>query len=164
MPILTTKFARGCLRSAFKTARTRWPFTIPAIVLLPDHLHVIWILPDGDSAFSTRWAWIKREFTRNWLAGAGIERTTTRSKQSERRRGVWQRRFWEHTIRNETDFQHHCDYIHYNPVKRGLTRCPQDWPYSSFQRFVRTGDYSPSWGCAESPVPTLGDLDEDAIE
>jgi hypothetical protein len=80
------------------------------------------------------------------------------AKRLGRRRGVWQRRFWEHVIRSEDDLAAHCDYIHFNPVKHGLARCPRDWPYSSFPRIVAAGDYDPDWGCGSFPPPPLARL------
>ena len=86
------------------------------------------------------------------------------SKRRDRRRGVWQRRFWEHVLEDENDLEKHCDYIHYNPVKHGLVHCSRDWPYSSFARFVKSGDYAADWGCSERPPPDFGDLDQTAME
>jgi putative transposase len=163
-PILTGDLARSCLRRAFIAARARWPFQTVAIVLLPDHLHAIWSLPAGDFAFSRRWAWIKRAFTRDFLARGADDRGVSPAKRRDRRRGVWQRRFWEHLLRDEEDFERHCDYIHYNPVKHGVVARPRDWPYSSFARFVAAGDYPPDWGCGTLPRPTFGDLDRTAVE
>ncbi len=108
-PILTTERGRRCLRSAILDAKSEWPFAIPAIVLLPDHLHAIWALPRGDSNFPRRWSWIKRVFTTEWLKSGGAEVAVSRSQRKNRRRGVWQRRFWEHVIRDEIDFERHCD-------------------------------------------------------
>ena len=147
-PILATPEARVCLRAAITQTQARWLFEIRAVVLLPDHLHTIWTLPDGDADFSRRWAFLKKQFTRAWLAGGGAEQATSRSRQRNRRRGVWQRRFWEHAIRDEADFVRHCDYIHYNPVKHGLVGCPHDWAYSTFRRFVQEKRYEPDWRCA----------------
>jgi putative transposase len=163
-PILVTDLARRCLRAAFVEARARWPFQVAAIVLLPDHLHAIWVLPAGDADFSRRWAWIKRSMTRRWLQEGGTERERSPSKRLDRRRGVWQRRFWEHCLRDEVDFERHCDYIHFNPVKHGLARCPRDWPYSTFARFVCSGDYPPDWGCGSTPPPRFDGLDATAME
>jgi putative transposase len=136
--------ARRMLGSVIRRCLLRRPLKVVAIVLLPDHLHCLWALPAGDCAYSERWRWIKREFTRDWLACGGIEQPRRVSRQ--RRRGVWQRRFWEHTIRDETDLENHFDYIHYNPVKHGLVQRPRDWPWSSFHRWVRAGHYPPNWG------------------
>jgi putative transposase len=146
-PILATPEARVCLRTALQQTAARWPFAIRAIVLLPDHLHTIWTLPDGDADFSRRWAFLKKQFTRGWLAAGGAEQATSHSRRRNRRRGVWQRRFWEHTIRDEVDFIRHCDYIHYNPVKHGRAECPHAWPYSSFPRFVSENKYAADWQC-----------------
>lgn len=144
--ILTDPLARQLLREAFHGCRTRWPFRVEAIVLLPDHLHTIWSLPRGDTAYSRRLAWIKKEFTKSWIAEGGTEEAVSDSRHRNRRRGVWQRRFWEHSLEDEDDLERHFDYIHYNPVKHGLVRAPSAWPYSSFHRFVRLGAYPPEWG------------------
>ncbi len=132
------------LRSAFAEERCKRPFTIDAIVVLPDHLHCIWTLPEGDSDFSTRWHGIKWRFSRAIPPGERL--SPRRIRKGER--GVWQRRFWEHAIRDDTDFARHADYIHHNPVKHGLARSPADWPYSSFQRFVAAGIYPADWAAS----------------
>jgi putative transposase len=151
--------ARSLLASSLRRWRTRWPFGLTAIVLLPDHLHAIWTLPPGDGGFSTRWAWLKKEFTKAWLAIAGSEQPVSRGRQAERRRGVWQPRFWEHTIQDEEDFEQHFDYIHYNPVKHGLVRTPCEWPWPSFHRWVRRGVYPPDWACGINPPPDFASID-----
>ena len=133
----------GLLRDAFRTVRAERPFTIDAIVILPDHLHAIWTLPDGDADYSGRWRAIKSHFTRE-LRTSGMPLTP--DNRGEYR--LWQRRFWEHTIRDDTDFQRHVDYIHWNPVKHGLTKCVADWPYSSFHKYVRLGLLSLEWATA----------------
>lgn len=102
-----------------RESQSLWPFEIRAIVLLPDHLHAIWSLPRGDQEYPRRWGWIKKEFTKRHLAEGGGEGWISRSKQQDRRRGVWQRRFWEHTLEDEDDYEAHFDYIHWNPVKHG---------------------------------------------
>lgn len=163
-PLLCTDNGRVCLRRAIQGARVRWPFHTAAIVLLPDHLHSVWTLPAGDSRFSLRWAWIKKEFRKGWIGTGGAEQEVSPSKERDGRRGVWQRRFWEHRLRDETDFERHCDYIHYNPVKHGLVSCPGEWPFSTFLRFVRAGDYPPDWGCESKPTPDFGGLERTAIE
>jgi putative transposase len=147
-PFLCEPNARSCLRAAFHACRARWPFEIVAIVLVPDHLHAMWTLPGGDSEYSRRWAFLKRCFTERWLATGGTEANATPGWSRQRRRGVWQPRFWEHAIRDETDLERHVEYILYNPVKHGLCCCPGDWPYSSFERFVKRGDYDAAWGRA----------------
>jgi putative transposase len=132
----------AALRSAFRDVQQNHPFTLDAIVVLPDHLHAIWTLPDGDADFSTRWRLIKGTFSRAVPPG---ERTS-HSRMTKGERGIWQRRFWEHTLRDETDFERHCDYIHFNPVKHGHVGRVRDWPYSSFARMVRSGVYPDDWG------------------
>jgi putative transposase len=128
------------LREVFRSVRRAHPFQFDAIVLLPDHLHCIWTLPEGDSNYPNRWRLIKGGFSRA-LAKTG--RPIRRNSKGEY--DVWQRRYWEHLVRDERDFQTHMDYIHYNPVKHGFVKRVCDWPYSSFQRFVRQGWISNDW-------------------
>jgi putative transposase len=142
--------ACDCLRATIHECRQRWPFESIAFVLLPDHLHAIWTLPTGDCGYSQRWAWLKHTFTRRWLEARCSAADSGRIWQ--RRRTVWQPRFWEHTIREEKDFGNHLDYIHYNPVKHGYAVKPQDWPYSSFHRFAKLGWYEPDWGANPDDV------------
>jgi putative transposase len=125
------------LRAAFRYTKHRHPFTIDAIVVLPDHLHAIWTLPDGDADFALRWRLIKTVFSRDLSGG---ERVST-SRVSKGERGIWQRRYWEHTLRNDDDFERHVDYIHFNPVKHRHVNRVRDWSYSSFHRYVRLGIY-----------------------
>ena len=113
----------------------RTPFTIEAIVVLPDDLHCIWILPPNDADYSNRWRLIKSAFSRSIESTARL--SSRRLKKQER--GIWQRRFWEHTLRNQQDFNAHMDYIHYNPIKHNYVKCAADWPYSSFHRLVELG-------------------------
>ena len=122
-------------------------FDMIGFVILPDHLHCIWSLPEGDGDFSARWSKIKRLFTKRWLASGGRQHSVSPSRSRHREKGVWQRRFWEHMIRNEDDMMRHLDYIHFNPVKHGLVGCPHAWPHSSFERCVREGYYAPEWQC-----------------
>jgi putative transposase len=129
------------LRAAYRLAQSRRPFETVAICILPDHLHAIWALPDGDNDFSTRWALIKSGFSR------GIEaRPRSPSKIVKREKGIWQRRYWEHAIRNEDDLERHIDYIHFNPVKHGHVSRVADWPHSSFHRYVEQGLLKLDWG------------------
>ncbi len=137
----------GLLRDAFRRVWTERPFTIDAIVILPDHLHAIWTLPDGDADYSGRWRAIKSHFTHE-LRISGMPLIS--DKRGEYR--LWQRRFWEHTIRDDTDFQRHVDYIHWNPIKHGLTQCVADWPYSSFHKYVCLGLLPPEWATAINEV------------
>src|SRR3974390_1446199 len=118
------------LRSAFRYVRARHPFAIEATVTLPDHLHAIWTLPEADVDYSTRWQLIKGMFSRNPPHGETV--STSRAGKAER--GIWQRRYWEHTLRDEGDFERHVDYIHFNPVKHGYVTRVRDWPYSSFHQ------------------------------
>jgi putative transposase len=135
------------LREAFRLARRARPFEVDAIVILPDHLHCIWTLPPDDADFAHRWRLIKARFARKL---ADTDATVRRNNKGEY--NVWQRRFWEHTIRDEQDFQNHVDYIHYNPVKHGLVERVRDWPYSSFHRFVRRGWVSSDWAGDSSAI------------
>ncbi|MEX2525954.1 MAG: transposase [Gammaproteobacteria bacterium] len=129
------------LRVAFRETRRQYPFVIEAVVILPDHLHSIWSLPSGDVNYSGRWQVIKSRFTRA-LVKAGVNLT----QNSKGEFNLWQRRFWEHTIRDEMDFNRHVDYIHFNPVKHGLVGRVRDWPHSSFHQYVRNGTYPLNWG------------------
>lgn len=130
------------LRSAYATARRRDPFETIAICLLPDHLHAIWALPENDADFSRRWSLIKHDFSCG--LPASFERSP--SKRAKREKGIWQRRYWEHAIRNEADLSRHIDYIHFNPVKHGLVSRAGDWPHSSFHRYVARGMLPLDWG------------------
>jgi putative transposase len=138
------------LRQAFQTVQADFPFTIEAIVVLPDHIHALWTLPDNDADYSSRWRRIKAQFSRQCPPAFKSQPSLSRFRKGEQ--AIWQRRFWEHQIRNEADFSQHVDYIHYNPVKHGLVPAPKDWPYSSFQRYVKAGVYPVDWG-ADGEVP-----------
>jgi putative transposase len=129
------------LRSAFRYARVRYPLRVAATVVLPDHLHAVWILSEGDSDFAVRWRLIKTAFSRALPRGERI----SASRASKGERGIWQRRYWEHTLRDADDFARHIDYIHFNPVKHGHVARAQDWPYSSFHRMVRLGIHPKDW-------------------
>jgi putative transposase len=155
-PILTTPSARFNLHTAIDTCRATRPFTIDAIVLLHDHWHLLLTLPTGDADYSTRIAAIKANFTRHHLATGGHEQRRSASRLKWRRRGVWQRHFWEHEIRDPTDYERHFDYILYNPVKHGLARCPHSWPYSSFTQATSHNLYPVHWQChcdQRTPMP-----------
>lgn len=145
-PVLTETPARSALRTAIQQARTTLPFVIEAWVLMPDHLHCIWTLPRGDMNYPARWAIIKRHVSR--AMGDNESALTEGSRQKRGEHGFWQRRFWEHLIRNEEDLRRHLDYIHWNPVKHGCARTVAEWPYSSFHRYVRDGVYEADWGGA----------------
>ena len=146
-PLFASTAACSILGNCVREAKEKWPFDVVAMVLLPDHLHAIWSLPSGDCNYSLRWSWIKKEFTKRWLQVFSEEASISPGRQRERRRGIWQPRFWEHTIEDEEDFDRHFDYVHYNPVKHGLVRCPHEWPHSSFHRWVKAGVYPWHWAC-----------------
>jgi len=146
VPLLVEEQARVFLRLVYDRCRERWPFVTNAIVLLPDHLHAIWSLPPGDADYSRRWAWIKKEFTKLWLAEGNPERRVSVARARDGRRGVWQPRFWEHMIRDVDDFEKHADYIHFNPVKHGYAKSPGNWEWTTFHTWVRDGHYPTDWG------------------
>ena len=129
------------LGEAFRAVKSAHPFRTEAIVVLPEHLHAVWSLPEGDDDFSLRWRQIKSAFSRQ------IENTEriSNSRAGRQERGIWQRRFWEHAIRDENDYVRHVDYIHFNPVKHRLVQRARDWPYSSFHRHVLLGVYPADW-------------------
>jgi putative transposase len=135
------------LRQAIQAVQAGSPFKIEAAVILPDHVHMLWRLPGGDSDYATRWRLIKSYFTRRWPGSRDYP--TTLSRQSKGERAVWQRRNWEHMIRDEADWRRHVDYIHYNLMKHGLDHAPAAWQYSSFSTFVKQGFYSLDWGAGE---------------
>ena len=137
----------GALREAVRQTRTRTPFTIDVWVVLPDQMHCLWTLPPGDADFPGRWRAIKTAFSKA-LPGEGTPSTTMTSRGE---RGIWQRRYWEHTIRDDRDCASHMDTTHLNPFKHGYVSHPADWPYSSFRRSVAAGLYPPGWsdGAAE---------------
>lgn len=129
------------LRNACRYTKQRHPLTIEAMVVLPEHLHCIWRLPEGDDDYSLRWRLLKSHFSRHIEKGE----TVSASRLRKNERGLWQRRYWEHQIRDNTDFQRHLDYIHYNPVKHGYVNKATDWPYSSIHRWVKLGIYTKDW-------------------
>ena len=136
------------LRTAVRRTRKHYPFTIHGWVVLPDHLHCLLELPNNDSDFAKRWRLIKMLFSKH------IPATEYRNpaRQQRRERGIWQRRYWEHLIRNQQDFNAHLDYIHINPVKHGLVDYVKDWPYSTFHYCVAQGLYPENWagGCEDA--------------
>jgi len=136
------------LREAMRTTKRDHPFMIDAIVVLPDHLHCIWTLPPGDDDFPKRWRLIKARFSRCVEQGERV--SASRKRKGER--GLWQRRYWEHAIRDERDYQRHLDYIHYNPVKHGYARVPHEWPHSSLARWTERGWYSENWAASAETV------------
>lgn len=142
-PIFLNKTAISQLQLCVEIVRHTLPFTVEAFVVLPDHLHSIWTLPSDDDDYSVRWKMIKSSFSRICQPNNNI---TNISRLKKGERGVWQRRFWEHVIRNEEDYNAHCDYIHYNPVKHGLVKAPDEWEFSSYHTFTQQGYYEVNWG------------------
>jgi putative transposase len=130
------------LRQVYTSVQERYPFETIAICVLPDHLHAVWSLPEGDANFPLRWSLIKSGFSRG-LTGDGWR---SASKIAKRDKGIWQRRYWEHAIRDDADLARHVDYIHFIPVKHGYARRVCDWPYSSFDRYVARGLLPRDWG------------------
>jgi len=130
------------LRQIYISVQTRHPFETIAICILPDHLHAVWSLPRGDCNYPLRWSMIKAGFSRGFKGAA----PRTKSKIERRERGLWQRRYWEHTIRDDADLERHIDYVHFNPVKHGHVSQVRDWPYSTFHRYVERGVLSADWG------------------
>jgi putative transposase len=145
-PWLCSELARTALRAAIESVRQQYPFSIDAFVLLHDHFHSIWTLPPGDSDYSTRLRLIKGFVTKQCGNQLALPLAVCASRQKRGERNLWQRRFWEHLIRDEEDFARHCDYIHYNPVAHGLCQVPQHWQFSSLHRLIAAGVYAPDWG------------------
>jgi putative transposase len=144
------------LRQAFRKTLDARPFSCDAIVILPDHLHTIWTLPPGDMDYPGRWKAIKSNFSRG-LEKSGIPV----EKRQDGSSLVWQRRYWEHTIRDNDDLNRHIDYIHINPVKHGWVKHVADWPYSSFHRYVRQGLLPLDWASNTLSDTTWGEPDFD---
>jgi putative transposase len=146
--ILTLDTSRQILARTISEVRNQYPFAIEAWVLLPEHLHAIWTLPEEDKDYSKRWGLIKAKFSKEARVLFHAEPLANTSRSKRRETAIWQRRFWEHCIRNDQDFHRHLDYIHYNPVKHGLVSEVKDWAFSSFHRFVRQGFYPANWGAS----------------
>jgi putative transposase len=147
-PVFNSPAAVACLRTSFSSVMQRFPFVIDAMVVLPDHLHSIWTLPEGDHDFSRRWRLIKTGFTKGARDIPGLPVYVNGS--------LWQKRFWEHTIRDGQGFERHVDYIHFNPVKHGYVARASDWPYSSFHRYVREGVLPVDWAVDEDFLVGVG--------
>lgn len=133
------------LRIAFQRVIKAYPFTIDGIVVLPEHMHIIMTLPPDDENYSQRISFIKSAFSRQLEPMELINS----SRQAKRERGIWQRRFWEHLIRDEQDYERHLNYIHYNPVKHGHVKSPSQWPHSSIHRYINAGILPVNWACAD---------------
>lgn len=141
------------LREAARSARERHPFSIDAFVVLPDHLHAAWTLPAGDTDFPLRWRLIKANFSRalpkhEWRDGV---------RRARGERGIWQRRFWEHLIRDENDYARHVEYCYINPVRHRLVSAVRDWPHSSFHRDVRAGLFPEDWAGSLDNTGSFGE-------
>ena len=137
------------LRESVRKVMSTHTFGIVALVVLPEHLHAVWTLPAGERDYPLRWSLIKGGFSR----GLAQAETVSRSRRRKRERGIWQRRYWEHRIRDQADLARHVDYIHFNPVKHGHVRTPADWPYSSIHRYIRQGILGTDWA-ADSETAT----------
>lgn len=148
-PIFCENENAKLLGVVFREMQQRWPVQIDAMVLLPDHLHAIWSLSSGDTGYPKRWAWLKKEFSKRYVFMEGKEQFQSESRHRNRRLGVWQRRYWEHTIQNENEYKAYFDYIHWNPVKHGLVNSPGEWQHSTFGRWVEKGVYPRHWGASE---------------
>jgi putative transposase len=144
LPLLASPEAVAILREVIRAEKARRAFHIEAMVILPDHIHALWTLPDSDADYSIRWRNIKRSFSQQ--IDPIVRPSVLGSRQRKGEQAIWQRRFWEHRIRSESDFNHHVDYIHYNPVKHGLVMRPVDWQYSSIHRYIQKGILKPDWG------------------
>ena len=160
-PLLIDEVARKCLRVSWRDTRRRYPFALDAVFLAPDHLHCLWRMQENDCDFSTRWRFFKRRFTELFLAHGGREGARSHSRRKRGERGVWQRRFWEHRIRDDMDYARHFDYVHFNAVKHGLAARPEDWPWSTFHRYAALGWYERDWGAGNVPRSLVGRKWED---
>ncbi len=156
VPLLGDQRAIDLLHECFEIVRILHPFQTEALVVLPDHLHTIWTLPENDADFSVRWKKIKASFSTRFH-GAPVALPQSMVDKGEK--GIWQRRYWEHAIRDQQDFNRHCDYIRYNPVKHGLATFPSDWKASSFAEFVASGYYGGDWG--RTPPESIGAMNSE---
>jgi putative transposase len=140
------------LRASFRVVKESRPFSVNAIAILPDHLHTLWTLPAGDNDYPGRWRAIKSMFTRGCIKKGIIMRRNAKGEYD-----LWRRRYWEHTIRNDIDYERHVNYIHYNPVKHGLVKNVSDWPYSSFHHYVRSGILNSNWTSEPDSEDSFGE-------
>jgi putative transposase len=129
------------LRAAIVATRVKYPFRIDAWVVLPNHVHAVWTLPPDDADFSTRWRLIKAAFAKS----LPNDEPAAALRKGRNERAIWQRRFWEHLIRNDVDYARHIEYCYINPVKHGLVARVRDWPHSSFHRDVARGIFPLDW-------------------
>lgn len=141
------------LRASFLHVRETHPFQTIAMVVMPEHIHALWVLPSGDTDFAVRWRLIKAGFSHRMPVVPNLRPSLV----NKRERGIWQRRYWEHRVRNEDDMQRHMDYIHFNPVKHGHVCHAKDWPYSTFHRYVDKGWLPKDWGVASDSTGDYGE-------
>jgi putative transposase len=145
------------LRECVMAVKRRHPFDVDAMAVMPDHLHALWTLPTDDADFAKRWMLIKQGFTKR-LRGLGVlDGKSVHQRRGNGEIGLWQRRYWEHQVRDEADYARHVDYIHFNPVKHGLVRRAADWPHSSFHRYVREGRLPADWGMSATTSGSFGE-------
>jgi putative transposase len=144
-------------RSCLAAVKAKHPFRIDAMVVLPEHLHALWTLPADDADFSTRWMLLKQSFTRRLHASGALDNAAQRRRSQRGERNIWQRRFWEHRIRDAEDHARHVDYIHFNPVKHGWVLRARDWPYSSLHSYVRAGRLAEDWGISAAIAGEFGE-------
>jgi putative transposase len=141
---LTSLKARTSLHRAVVECRRRYPFNLDGWVLLPDHLHCIWTLPEYDVNYSRRWSIIKRLFTQTYEEGKELPPP------------YWQARFWTHTLVDDKDYEHHLNYLHFNPVKHGYVSAPGEWPWTSLHRYIGAGLYPVDWAQATDIPSEIG--------
>lgn len=157
-PLFVTEAWRDLFFACIEKISGSLPFHTLAWVLMPDHYHAIWVMPSGDSDYSKRWRRIKEEFTKAFLKAGGVEQSQSPSRHRSGERGIWQRRFWEYTIRDEADLERCVDYIHCNPQHHGLVDQLLDWKWSSYHDFVQQGQYPKGWEGSNSTIKTTNTL------
>lgn len=147
------------MHESFERAKQTYKFDIFACVILPDHMHLL-LNPENIEQYPTIIFAIKYHFSKNInVGGVGTPPyALSKSKIKKGEKGIWQRRYFEHTIQDEEDLNNHLDYIHYNPVKHGLSKCVKDWEFSSFSKFVKSNNYDENWGSSED-IEHIIDLD-----
>ena len=157
-PIFASPNAVDLFQTEWQKVKSVLPFETIAYCILPDHIHCIWALPEGDHNFSQRWQMIKANFSRSFRNKGSINIQISESKIKKRESGIWERRFWEHLIRDPEDLNRHIDYIHFNPLKHRLVNDLVKWKYSSFSQYLKDGSYDANWG-KEEPLRIKGLLD-----
>ena len=142
------------LRNAFRNVKNKRPFSLDAIVIMPDHLHCVWTLPPDDADFATRWRLIKTWFTKH--CNVPLCATPDAARMAKNEQAIWQHRYWEHLLRDDEDYTRHVEYIHYNPVKHGYVASPMEWEYSSFRAYVKECLYLEDWGSSAMEFDGVG--------